>query len=59
LHPAGSATLVGDQGTVLEIVIYSFYYYRGIHGGGVARGNRGNWYRIHIGEVNGGSSKLP
>jgi hypothetical protein len=55
IRPAGSATLVGDRGTVLEIVIYSFYYFHGTHGDGVGRDNHGNWYRVHIGKVSSGS----
>jgi hypothetical protein len=51
VQPIGSATLVGDRGTVLELVIYTFYYYHGVHGDGVGRDNHGNWYRIHIGKV--------
>jgi hypothetical protein len=51
VQPIGSATLVGERGTVLEIVIYSYYYYHGVHGDGVGRDNHGNWYRVHIGEV--------
>jgi len=51
VQPIGSATLAGDRGTVLEIVIYSFYYYHGVHGDGVGRDNHGNWYRVHIGKI--------
>ena len=51
VQPIGSATLVGERGTVLEIVIYSYYYYHGVHGDGVGRDNHGNWYRVHIGKV--------
>jgi hypothetical protein len=58
VQPVGSATLVGDRGTVLEIVIYSYYYYHGPHGDGVGRDNHGNWYRIYIGHYRpAGSSK--
>ena len=51
VQPIGSATLAGDRGTVLELVIYSFYYYHGVHGDGVGRDNHGNWYRVHIGKI--------
>jgi hypothetical protein len=51
VQPIGSATLVGERGSVVEIVIYSYYYYHGVHGDGVARDNHGNWYRVHIGKV--------
>ena len=51
VQPVGSATLVGQRGTVIEIVIYSYYYYHGVHGDGVGRDNHGNWYRIHIGKI--------
>ena len=51
VQPVCSATLVGEKGTVIEIVIYSYYYYHGVHGDGVGRDNHGNWYRIHIGKI--------
>ena len=51
VQPIGSGTLAGDRGTVLEIVIYSYYYYHGVHGDGVGRDNHGNWYRVHIGKI--------
>jgi len=42
----GMATLIGDQGTVIEAEFIS----GGIsgHGFGVAKDNRGNYYRIHF-----------
>ena len=49
--PVGTATLIGDKGTVLEIVLYSINLRSGF-GNGVGRDNKGNWYRVYIGELN-------
>lgn len=51
VQPLGSATMAGDRGTVIELVIYHYYYYNGVHGDGVGRDNHGNWYRVHIGQL--------
>ena len=46
--PVGSATLVGDRGTVLELILYSLSR-PGQYGAGVASDNKGTRYRVHIG----------
>lgn len=46
--PAGIATLVGDKGTVLQVVIYDLDTIRGI-GSGVGLDNKGNWYLVRLG----------
>lgn len=42
----GAATLVGDNGTVVEVV-YAVDR-RQLHGHGIGRDNRGNRYRVHF-----------
>lgn len=49
-RPMAIATLVGDRGTVLEIVLYTLNVKRGI-GTGVARDNKGNWYIVRLGDA--------
>lgn len=51
-HPVGYGMLSGDSGTTLTIVLYSVDPTHR-YGTGVARDNHGNWYRIHIGTLNG------
>lgn len=51
VQPLGSATMAGERGTVIEVVIYHYYFYNGVHGDGVARDNHGNWYRFHVGKL--------
>ncbi len=46
--PVGTGTLVGNQGTILQMVLYSSDTVRLI-GDGVARSSKGEWYRVHIG----------
>jgi hypothetical protein len=55
VYPVGSATLIGDRGTTVEMVFYHYYYYHGPHGDGLARDSHGNTYRVYIGSVPGRS----
>lgn len=48
-RPMAVATLIGDRGSVLEIVFYALDVETGT-GSGVARDNRGNWYIVRMGE---------
>lgn len=48
--PIGSATLVGNRGTVLQVVFYRMNALAR-YGDGVAYDNKGNWYRIHVGMI--------
>ena len=48
--PVATATLVGNQGTVIEVVFYSLNLGDG-SGSGVGRDNAGNWYRVYVGEL--------
>lgn len=47
-RPLGYGVLTGKAGDTLNIVFYSIDTRRG-YGTGIARDNRGTWYRIHIG----------
>jgi len=46
--PMGIATLVGNKGTVLQIVIYDLDIERGT-GSGVGLDNKHNWYLVRLG----------
>ena len=48
--PVATATLVGNQGTVIEVVFYSLNLDNG-SGSGVGKDNAGNWYRVYVGEL--------
>jgi hypothetical protein len=48
--PVGTATLVGDRGTVIEMVLFQVNRQLRI-GDGVARDNRGRVYRVHLGDL--------
>lgn len=48
--PLGTGTLVGSQGTVLQLVLYTADKWEA-RGDGVAKDNHGNWYRLHIGSI--------
>ncbi len=48
--PVGTATLIGDRGTLINIVLFSADTIRAV-GDGVARTNRGEWYRVHLGNL--------
>lgn len=50
VRPVGSATLLGDRGTVVEIVLYSIHLLDG-YGAGVATDNKDRVYRVHIGDL--------
>jgi len=50
VSPLGTAILAGEKGTVLEIVIYSLNYNYS-YGDGVGHDNKGNKYRVHIGDL--------
>lgn len=54
-EPVGTATLVGDRATVIEMVLFHISR-RGGFGDGVARDNRGRVYRVHLGDLEGQSS---
>jgi len=47
--PVGTMILQGDKGTVIDIVFYTFLYDRGI-ASGVGKDNKGNVYRVYIGD---------
>ena len=48
--PVGTATLHGDRGTVIEVVFYTINSpYQ--HADGIARDNKGNRYRVYVGEL--------
>jgi len=49
--PVGSAVLVGNSGTTLEIVLYHAVYDASLVGDGLARDNSGNWYRVMLGKL--------
>lgn len=48
--PAGTASLVGDKGTLMDIVLFHVDVFEGF-ADGVAKDNRGNWYRVYVGEL--------
>ena len=50
-QPVGTGTVVGNRGTVIELVLYSYRDQPEVHADGIGRDNRGNWYRVHVGEV--------
>ena len=54
--PLGTATLVGNKGTVVEIIFFNLNYQYS-YGDGVGRDNKGNKYRVHIGELNNSQTK--
>ena len=47
--PVGTAILIGNHGTVLEVVLYTINTTYG-YGDGFCKDNNGNRYRIYIGE---------
>ena len=47
-RPVGVATLLGEEGSVLQIVIYDLDIERGV-GSGVGLDNKGNWYLVRLG----------
>lgn len=49
-RPVGTATLVGDKGSIVNIVFFSADTHRGV-ADGIARTNKGKWYRVHIGNL--------
>lgn len=50
-RPAGTGTMVGNRGTVIEIVLYSYSDQPDVYADGIGHDNSGNWYRVHVGEV--------
>jgi hypothetical protein len=48
--PLGTGTLVGDKGTIIQIVFYMVDLDEGT-ADGVARSNAGAWYRVHLGKL--------
>jgi hypothetical protein len=55
-EPVGTAMLIGDAGTSLEIVLYHAVddpalVGDGLIGDGLARDNKGNWYRVLLGNL--------
>jgi hypothetical protein len=50
VKPVGTAVGVGNRGTVLEIVLYSANLRDG-DADGVGRDNKGNWYRVQVGNL--------
>lgn len=51
-HPVGYGALSNDAGITLTMVFYSVDTLHG-YGTGLARDNRGDWYRVHIGDLEG------
>ena len=49
--PVGSAMLLGSSGTSLEIVLYHAMFETSWVGDGLARDNKGNWYRVMLGDL--------
>jgi hypothetical protein len=49
-RPVGTAVLVGNRGTVLQVVLYNADY-RDEFADGVGRDNKGRWYRVFIGDL--------
>ena len=50
--PVGTGTLVSDKGTILHLVFFTADLWKEI-GDGVARSNKGHWYRFHVGADTG------
>ena len=50
-HPRGTGTLKSGTGFNIHFVIYSINIDGG-YGTGLARDNKGTWYRLHVGEPN-------
>jgi len=48
--PVGTATLIGNKGSIVNIVFFSADTHRGV-ADGIARTNKGTWYRVHIGNL--------
>lgn len=48
--PVATAILVGNKGTVIEIVFYTLNIDKG-SGDGVGKDNQGNWFRVYVGEL--------
>ena len=48
--PVATAILVGNKGTVIEIVFYTLNIDKG-SGDGIGKDNQGNWYRVYVGEL--------
>jgi hypothetical protein len=51
VDPVGSAVLVGNKGTTMEIVLYHAVYDVSLVGDGLARDNKGDWYRVMLGNL--------
>jgi len=51
-HPVGYGVLSNDAGITLTMVFYSVDTLHG-YGTGLARDNRGDWYRVHIADLEG------
>jgi len=49
--PVATAILVGNEGTVIEIVFYTLNIDKGF-GDGIGKDNQGNWFRVYVGELN-------
>jgi hypothetical protein len=49
-RPVGTAVLVGNRGTVLQVVLYNADYHDEF-ADGVGRDNKGRWYRVFIGDL--------
>ena len=48
-NPVGSMVLLGNKGTIIDVVFYTFVYDRGT-ASGVGKDNKGNIYRVYIGD---------
>ena len=47
--PVGTAILIGDKGTVIEVIFYKVDPEKK-NGDGIARDNEGNIYRVYLSE---------
>jgi hypothetical protein len=48
--PVGTGVAIGNRGTVVELVFYRANL-RDRDGDGVGRDNKGNWYRLQVGDL--------
>ena len=51
IEPVGSAVLLGEDGTMIDMVFYHAKIYHGVTGDGLAKDHLGRWYRVLIGPL--------
>lgn len=49
-EPVGSGMFVSDDGMSMRMLLYSVDSEKA-YGTGIARDNKGNWYRVHVGKL--------